>query len=126
MTAVLARRRALIPLAAVLLVAAAVPPLLWLTGWADHRDRTYATRSEEGGRKLDLKFKRDYQYEASFEKCDQQRVADLAVRLGVVADATVVARAYAQQHAPAIRETVFHGCRDAFYGRWHPPSDKPS
>ena len=52
MTAVLARRRALIPLAAVLLVAAAVPPLLWLTGWADHRDRTYATRSEEGGRKL--------------------------------------------------------------------------
>jgi hypothetical protein len=115
------RWRVLAPLAVTLAVAAAVPPLLWLTGWSDHRDKTYETRSSTGGRALDLQYKRDYQYEASFEKCEQQQVQDLAARLGVVADSTVVARAYARQHAPAIRDTVFHGCRDAFEGRWSPP-----
>ena len=115
--------RVLAPLAATLAVAAVVPPLLWLTGWSDHRDKTYETRSASGGRALDLQYKRDYQYEASFEKCEQQQVADLAARLSVVADATVVARAYARQHAPAIRTVVFQGCSDAFAGRWNPPSD---
>jgi hypothetical protein len=115
--------RALVPLAGAIVVVAFIPPVLWVTGLTDHRNRSHPVRSNQGIRKLDLKYERDYQYEAAFEKCGILRPADAARRLRVSSDIETVARAYAEQHAPDIRETVFKACRDAFEGAWRPPSD---
>jgi hypothetical protein len=115
--------RALVPLAGAIVVLALIPPVLWLTGLTDHRNRTHPVRSLQGIHQRDLKYERDYQYEAAFEKCGILRPADLARTLGVSADIDTVARAYAEKHAPDIRETVFRACRDAFEGAWRPPSD---
>jgi hypothetical protein len=100
---------------------------MWVLGpdrSPSHRDER---RSLRGGRALDLTYKRDYQYESSYEKCEVMRVEDLARRLGVSANPLAVADAYAKQHSPAMRETVSRGCRDAFAGKWNPPtgSDLP-
>lgn len=113
--------RALVPLAGVILLLSLIPPTLWLTGLTDHRDRSHPVRSGDRIRQLDLKYERDYQYEAAFEKCGILRPADVARRLGVRNDVDTVARAYADQHAPDIRETVYLACRDAFRGNWSPP-----
>ena len=115
------RWQALRPLLLVIAVCAAVPPILALTGVADKRDRTYEKRSNEGRRALNLQYEGDYQYEAAFEKCEIQSVDGMAATFGVPPDATAVARAYARRHAPAIRASIFRGCRDAFLGRWNPP-----
>jgi hypothetical protein len=116
------RWRRLGPLAVVLLVAVTIPAVTSLTGLADKRDRTYETRSLESKHQLDLAYDDDYQYEATFEKCEIQSIDSLATALGVPARPTPVARAYARHHAPAVRTAVFHGCRDAYLKRWHPPS----
>ncbi len=125
MRAVLERRprlRALLPLAAGILLVALVPSVLWLTGAADHRKRTHQVRGLQGIHQRNLKYERDYQYEAAFEKCGILRPADVARKLGVADDVDTAARAYAEKHAPEIRETVFQACRDAFNGQWKPPS----
>jgi len=114
--------RALVPLAAAILVLVLIPPVLWLTGIADHRKHTHEARGLQHIHQLDLKYERDYQYEASFEKCGVLRPADVARQLGVAPDIDTVARAYADRHAPDIRETVYRACRDAFTGVWKPPS----
>ena len=115
------RWRALRPLAILLVLGAAVPYVVSLSGVADHRDRTHKVRSYESNRRLDLRWERDYQYEATFEKCDIQRIDVLASGLGVPAEPTLVARAYAARHEASIRDVVFQGCRDAMIGRWSPP-----
>jgi hypothetical protein len=120
------RWRRLRPLAIVILVAVAIPPLVSLTGLADKRDRSYEKRSLTHRRALDLTYERDYQYEATFEKCEIQSLGDLASTLGVEPTAEAVSRAYARRHEPSIRETVYRGCRDAYKGRWNPPSNPPS
>jgi hypothetical protein len=114
--------RRLRPLLILIVVAAAIPTVLATTGLADKRDRTYAKRDLDSKRKLDLQYEDDYQYEATFEKCEIQDIHTLAKTLGVPAKATPVARAYARHHEPAVRDAVFHGCRDAYLGRWNPPS----
>jgi hypothetical protein len=111
---------------AVILVLAAVPPLVSLTGAADKRDRTYKKRSFEGRRALDLQYERDYQYEATFEKCEIQGIDTLAAGLGVPATPEAVARAYSLKHEPSVRAVVYKGCRDAYRGHWAPPSDPSS
>jgi len=111
-----------VPLAGIIVLLALIPPVLWLTGLTDHRNHSHPIRSNQRIHKLDLKYERDYQYEAAFEKCGILRPADVARRLGVAADVDTVARAYAEKHAPEIRETVYKGCRDAFTGVWKPPS----
>ncbi|MEA2429045.1 MAG: hypothetical protein QOF37_2673 [Thermoleophilaceae bacterium] len=121
MTAARGRWRALRPLAILLVVGAAVPWVVSLSGVDDRRDRTHVVRSYYSNRKLDLKWERDYQYEATFEKCDIQQIDVLASGLGVPPDPTAVARAYSLRHEPSIRQVVFQGCRDALIGRWSPP-----
>jgi hypothetical protein len=115
------RLRLLAPLAGGILVVALIPSVLWLTGLTDHRNTSHPVRSLQRIHRLDLKYERDYQYEAAFEKCGILRPADIARRLGVAPDVDSVARAYADKHAPEIRETVFQACRDAFTGNWRPP-----
>jgi hypothetical protein len=115
------RLRALAPLAAAILVLVLIPPVLWLTGLTDHRNRSHPVRGLGHIHQLNLKYERDYQYEAAFEKCGILRPADVARKLGVSPDVDTVARAYAEKHAPEIRETVFQACRDAFRGKWLPP-----
>src|SRR3954470_306145 len=115
------RLRALAPLAAAILVVVLIPPVLWLSGLTDHRKRTHPVRGLGHIHQLNLKYERDYQYEAAFEKCGILRPADVARRLGVASDVDTVARAYAEKHAPEIRGTVYKGCRDAFTGVWKPP-----
>ena len=105
---------------AVILVLAAIPPLVSLTGAADKRERTFKTRS------LDLRYERDYQYEATFEKCEIQSIESLAAGLGVEATPEAVARAYALRHEPSVRAVVYKGCRDAYQGHWAPPSGPSS
>ena len=111
---------------AVILVLAAIPPLVSLTGAADKRERTFKTRSLEGRRALDLRYERDYQYEATFEKCEIQSIESLAAGLGVEATPEAVARAYALKHEPSVRAVVYKGCRDAYRGHWAPPSEPSS
>jgi hypothetical protein len=118
--------RRLRPLVIVILVLVAIPPLVSLTGAADKRDRTYKKRSLEGRRVLDLQYERDYQYEATFEKCEIQSIESLAAGLGVQPTPEIVARAYARKHEPSVREVVYRGCRDAYLGRWAPPSEPGS
>jgi hypothetical protein len=114
--------RRLRPLALVIIVIAAVPPILALTPGADKRKRVYPVRPVHSIRALDLKYERDYQYEATFEKCEIQSLDSLAGALHVQATPEAVARAYARRHEAAIRETVYLGCRDAFTHRWQPPA----
>jgi hypothetical protein len=116
--------RRLRPLLVVILVLVAIPPLVSLSGAADKRNRTYKKRSLEGRRSLNLRWERDYQYEATFEKCEIQRIDSLATTLGVQPTPDAVAHAYALKHDPAVREVVYEGCRDAYLGRWSPPSPK--
>lgn len=116
------RLRAVLPLALGIVVAALIPSVLWLSGIGDHRKTTHPTRGLAHIHQLDLKYEQDYEYEASFEKCGILRPVDVARRLGVHDDIETVARAYARQHAPEIRETVYLACRDAFHGNWNPPS----
>jgi hypothetical protein len=115
--------RKLRPLVIVLLLAVSIPALLSLTGATDKRDRVYDKRNLTSRRSLDLRYERDYQYEATFEKCEIQRIDDLASTLGVPATPEDVSRAYARRHEPSIREVVYNGCRDAYRGRWNPPKD---
>jgi hypothetical protein len=115
--------RKLRPLVIVIIVAVAIPPLVSLSGAADKRDRTYKKRDLTGRRTLDLKYERDYQYEATFEKCEIQRIDVLAASLGVPATPEAVSRAYAKRHEASIRQVVYSGCRDAYRGKWHPPSE---
>ena len=116
------RLRALLPLALGIAVVALIPSVLWLSGIGDHRRTTHPKRGLAHLHQLDLKYERDYQYEAAFEKCGILRPADVARRLGVRNDVDTVARAYADEHAPEIRETVYRACRDAFRGGWAPPT----
>jgi hypothetical protein len=113
--------RRLRPLAIVLLVAVSVPPVVSLTGANPHQEHVYKKRSLNGRRALDLSYERDYQYEATFEKCEIQSIESLAAGLGVAPTPEAVASAYARRHERAIREVVYQGCRDAFTGRWSPP-----
>ena len=115
------RLRAMLPLAVAIVLVALVPSVLWLSGVNDHRRTTHEVRGTGQIHRLDLKYERDYQYEAAFEKCGILRPADVARRLGVRNGVDTVARAYADQHAPEIRETVYLACRDAFRGKWSPP-----
>ncbi|MFL5913424.1 MAG: hypothetical protein ACJ768_23005 [Gaiellaceae bacterium] len=115
------RLRAVLPLALGILVIALIPSALWLSGIGDHRKTTHPKRGLAHIHQLNLKYERDYQYEAAFEKCGILRPADVARRLGVRNDVDTVARAYADRHAPEIRETVYLACRDAFRGKWAPP-----
>lgn len=116
------RLRAVLPLALGIVVVTMIPAVLWLTGIGDHRNITHPKRGLAHIHQLDLKYERSYQYEAAFEKCGILRPADVARRLGVRNDIDTVARAYADQHAPEIRETVYQACRDAFRGGWAPPT----
>jgi hypothetical protein len=116
--------RQLAPLAVLAAIAALVGPTIGVLGpdrSPSHRDER---RSLERRRALDLTYKRDYQYEASYEKCEVLRVEDLSKRLGVPAKPVAVADAYAKQHSPAMRETVSRACRDAFAGKWDPPTGR--
>jgi hypothetical protein len=117
--------RKLRPLLILIVIACAVPTVLSTTGLADKRDRTYKKRNLESTRKLDIKYEDDYQYEATFEKCEIQSIDQLAKTLHVPARPAPVARAYARHHAPMYREAVFRGCRDAYLEHWNPPSDGP-
>jgi hypothetical protein len=115
--------RRLVPLATLLCVAAAVPTVIYVAGIGDAPQHHFTKRSEDGRRQLDIKYESDYQYEATFEKCEIQSMNQLARTYGVPASPTAVARAYARHHAPAVREVVFKGCRDAYLERWDPPND---
>jgi hypothetical protein len=117
------RWRALRPLAILLVVTAAVPFAIQSTGLADKRDTTQERRSNDKRRALNLQWEADYQYEAAFEKCEIQSIDQLAATLGVPPNPTAVGKAYARHHAPAIRDAIYHGCRDAYRGVWSPPKD---
>jgi hypothetical protein len=114
--------RKLRPLALIIVLIAAVPAILSLTPGADKRKRVYEVRSVHSVRTLDLKYERDYQYEATFEKCEIQSIGSLATALHVPATPDAVGRAYARRHEASIRETVYRGCRDAYLHRWQPPA----
>jgi hypothetical protein len=115
--------RRLKPLAILIVVAAAVPFAIQATGIASKRDFTHEKRSLDGRRELNLRWERSYQYEAAFEKCEIQSIDQVASTLHVPATPDTVGRAYARHHAPAIRGAIYHGCRDAYLGRWNPPKD---
>jgi hypothetical protein len=122
-TAVRARWRSLVPLAALLCVVTAVPLVVSLSGIGDAPQHRFAKRSVDGRRQLDLRYESSYQYEATFEKCEIQSIGQMAKTFHVAATPTAVARAYARHHEPATRAAVFAGCRDAYAGRWNPPKD---
>ena len=121
--AIAARWRRLRPLAVVILIAVAVPPIVSIAGVDHHREHVYPKRSVDGRRARNLVYERSYQYEATFEKCEIQSIDTLAATLGVPPTPTAVARAYAAKHEPAVREVTFRGCRDAYTEHWAPPSD---
>jgi hypothetical protein len=116
-----AQWRKLRPLAVVLLIAVAVPPVASLVAGDHHTAHVYKKRSVNGRRALNLTYERDYQYEATFEKCEIQDIDALAAGLGVQPTPDAVARAYSLKHAASIRSVVYRGCRDAFTGAWSPP-----
>ena len=117
--------RRLRPLLVLIAIAVAIPTVLSASGLADKRDTTYKKRNLESTRKLDIRYEDDYQYEATFEKCEIQSIDQLAKTLHVPAKPVPVARAYSLRHAPMYRDAVFRGCRDAYLGHWDPPSDAP-
>jgi uncharacterized protein (DUF4213/DUF364 family) len=117
-----ARWRLLRPLGILIVVVTAVPWVVSLSGAADKRVTTHEVRSVNGGRALDLTYERDYQYEATFEKCEIQSLDTLAASMGVTATPEAVARVYASRHEASIRDVVYRGCRDAFTAKWAPPS----
>ena len=123
MTAARSRARVLGPLAILLCLAALVPAVIALSGIGQSPPHHHAKRSLDGRRKLNLVYERSYQYEATFEKCEIQGLADMASTLHVPATPTAVARAYARRHAPSIRGVVYKGCRDAYSDHWSPPPD---
>jgi hypothetical protein len=115
--------RRLVPLATLLCVAAAVPMVIYAAGIGDAPQHHFTKRSVDGRRQLDLRYESSYQYEATFEKCEIQSIDQMARTFHVAATPTAVARAYARHHEPSTRAAVFHGCRDAYAGRWNPPKD---
>jgi len=117
------RLRSLAPLLVLVALVATVPVVLSLTGVADAPSHRYEKRSVDGRRALDRRWESDYQYEATFEKCEIQSIHQMAATFHVPATPTAVARAYARHHAPATRTAVYNGCRDAYLGRWNPPKD---
>ncbi len=117
------RLRTVAPLLVLVCLVASVPVVLSLTGIADAPPHKYAKRSLDGRRALDRRWESDYQYEATFEKCEIQSIHQMAATFGVPATPTAVARAYARRHAPMTRKAVFNGCRDAYLGRWNPPQN---
>ena len=123
MTALRARWRTLVPLAIVVCVATAVPFAVSLAGIGQAPQHQFKKRSADGRRQLDVRYESDYQYKATFEKCEIQSIDQMAATFHVPAKPTAVARAYARHHEPATRAAVFRGCRDAYLGRWNPPTD---
>jgi hypothetical protein len=122
-TAARARARVLGPLAILVCLAAFVPAVIAVGGIGRSAPQHHAKRSLDGRRQLNLVYERSYQYEATFEKCGIQGLADMASTLQVPATPTAVARAYARHHAPSIRRVVYNGCRDAYLDHWNPPPD---
>jgi hypothetical protein len=118
------RWRRLRPLVAVIVVAVSVPPLVSLSGAAEHQPHVYKKRSLNTRRELNLKYERDYQYEAAFEKCEIQSIESLAAALNVEPTPEAVGRAYARRHAATVREVIYLGCRDAYDEHWAPPPQK--
>jgi hypothetical protein len=115
--------RRLVPLATLLCIAAAVPVVIYVAGIGDAPQHHFAKRSVDGRRQLDVKYESDYQYESTYEKCEIQSIEQMAATFHVPAKPTPVARAYAREHDPTTRKAVFDGCRDAYLGVWHPPSN---